>query len=86
MEDHVHAEFGIIDTKLTNIEKKQDVQTRTLDKIFARIEGRNGITSEIAVLKNQFLSIPSLRVLILYASIGGGISSATLFIIKSLMK
>ncbi len=86
MGDHTHAEFGVIEEQLKNIDKNQDGHTSTLNKIFERIEGRNGITSEIAVLKNQFLSIPSIKTLIVYASIGGGLTSGALMAAKFLIK
>ena len=86
MNDHVHAEFGVIEEKLSNIQKSNESQTKTLDKIFGRLEGPSGVTAEIAVLKSQFLSIPSIRVLILYASIGGGLTSGALMAAKFLIK
>ncbi len=86
MNDHTHAEFGVIGEQLKSIDKKQDGQTVMLTKMFGWMEGKNGIITEVAVLKSQFLSIPKIRTLIIYASIGGGLTSGALMAAKFLIK
>ena len=85
MVDHTHTEFGIIGEKLSNIESKQDRTLSTIDKIFDRIEGKNGITSEIAVLKAQNRFMPSVKTLVFYSSVGGGLTVAGFLLLRHLL-
>lgn len=85
MAEHTHPEFTLIDKTLTGIDKKQDKMVETVDKIFARIEGKNGITSEIAVLKTRWQLMPSVKTLVFYSSVGGGLTVAGFLIIKHLV-
>ncbi len=82
MTDHTHTEFGAIEVQLRNIDKKQDTIVGTVEKIFSRLEGKNGITSEIAVLKEQRKSTPSHKTLVFYSSVGGGLTVVGFVIIK----
>ncbi len=46
MVDHIQREFGQIEENLKSIGGKQDRMIDTIDKIFQRLEGKNGITRE----------------------------------------
>lgn len=85
MTDHTHVEFGKIEVQLENIDKKQDQIVKTVGKIFDRMEGKNGITSEIAVLKTRFRLMPSVKSLIFYSSVGGGLTIAGFLLLKHLI-
>ena len=86
MADHEHVEFGEIKVTLKNIEDKQDEILSSQKEIFGRIEGKGGLTAEVEVLKAKFLSIPPIRTLILYASIGGGVTTIGIFAVRELLK
>jgi len=89
MVEHIclhEGDFGTFKNQLSSIEKKQDKTLDTIDKLFNRIEGKNGITSEIAILKTQYKLAPSTRALVFYASIGGGCTSIVLGIIVLVAK
>ncbi len=93
MNDHIHAEFGTIGAQLHGIDKKLDenredqkTQTATLAKIFDRLEGPGGLREQVVILKTKFTSIPSIKTLIIYASIGGGLTSGALMAAKFLIK
>ncbi len=93
MNDHTHAEFSTIGTQLQGIDKKLDEnradqirQNETLAKIFDRMEGPGGIREQLVIVKTKFTSIPSIRTLVIYASIGGGLTSGALMAAKFLIK
>ena len=85
MADHVHAEFGAIEVQLINIDKKQDQIVKTVGKIFDRIEGKNGITSEIVALKTKYDLIPSFKTLVFYSGVFAGLTVAGFLVIKHLI-
>jgi hypothetical protein len=68
------ADIAKIVEKVGNIEIKQDRLINTMDKIFNRLEGKNGLTSEVAILKTKLNLIPSFRTLIFYSSVGGALA------------
>lgn len=83
----LHEEdFGSFKTQLLNIEKKQDKVLATIEGLFSRIEGKDGLTSEIAILKTQYRLAPSTKQLIFYSSIGGCMSAGVITVIAIAVK
>jgi hypothetical protein len=88
-ENHIclHEEdFGTFKSQLASIDKKQDKTIAAIEGLFARIEGKDGITSEIAILKTQYKLAPSAKILLIYSSVGGGFTAFVIFLITLAVK
>ena len=88
-DDHIclHEEdFGSFKNQLSSIEKKQDQTLSTIERLFNRIEGKDGLSSEITILKTQYKLAPSAKTLVFYSSIGGACSAAVITIVALAVK
>jgi len=64
------------------VEKGQSELKVTVNKIFDRLEGKNGLISKVAVHESRWANMPSPKSIIIQASIWGGFTGAAITIGK----
>ncbi len=73
-------DLGAMQTDIKNIKDDLPEIKATTGKIFATLEGKNGLVSKVAVLETQQKDIPTLRKVMIIASIWSGLTSAVVII------
>ena len=70
--------IGTMQSDIENIKSDVPEIKATTGKIFATLEGKNGLVSKVAVLETQQKDIPTLRKVMIIASIWSGLTSAVI--------
>ena len=68
---------------ISNIKNDQAVTKETTGKIFNAIDGKNGLVSRVAVQEERLRLMPSVKAIMIQASIWGGFTGGAIVIIKT---
>ncbi len=72
--------LGQMAANVENIKDDQAEAKKTTGKIFTTLEGKNGMVSRVAVLETQQKDIPTLKKVMIIASVWSGLTSAVVIL------
>jgi len=74
--------IGGMAANISHIKNDQAETKETTSKIFRTLEGKNGLVSRVAVLETKQNDIPSIKAIMIQASIWGGLTGGAIVIMK----
>ena len=74
--------IGEMSANIANIRENQAETTKNIARIFDSLEGKNGIMSRLSVVETTQKTIPSVKAIMIQASIWGGFTGGAIVVLK----